>query len=193
MAFDFTKLDGYKPEMSPEEKLALLDKYEPDKPDLTGYIQKSTFDKTASELAEAKRQLKAKQTEEERKEAERLEAEAAMKAELEALRRDKTISDSKAKFLGLGYDEKLATETAKALADGDMEKVFSNQAIHLENVKKAAAAAALAGDPKPPAGSGKSETPIEQLKKQYDEALKRGDHVAAFSIMDEIRKNNKQE
>lgn len=154
MAFDFTKLDGYKPEMSPEEKLALLDKYEPPTPDYTGYIKKDTFDRTASELAEAKRQLKAKMTEDEQKEAERIAAEATIKAELEALRRDKAVSESKARFLGLGYDEKLAAETAKALADGDMEKVFSNQQIHIENVRKAERAAALASDPKPPAGSG---------------------------------------
>jgi phosphoribosylformylglycinamidine (FGAM) synthase-like enzyme len=188
MAFDFTKLDGFKPEMTAEEKLALLDKYEPDKPDLTGYIQKSTFDKTASELAEAKRQLKAKQTEEERKEAERLEAEAAMKAELEALRREKTISDSKAKFLGLGYDEKLATETAKALADGDMEKVFANQQIHIENVKKAERAAALAGDQKPPAG--KNDPPKgdrAKLIEQYNEAEKRGDFVMCQTLQAQIK------
>ena len=166
MAFDFTKLDGYKPEMSPEEKLALLDKYEAPAPDYSGYIKKDSFDKTASELAEAKRQLKAKMTEDEQKEAERAANEAAIKAELEALRKDKTISDSKAKFLGLGYDEKLAAETAKALADGDMEKVFANQAIHLENVKKAAAAAALANDPKPPAGGGGG---AEITKEQFDE------------------------
>ena len=174
MAFDFTKLDEYKPEMSPEEKLALLDKYEPDKPDLTGYIQKSTFDKTASELAEAKRQLKAKQTEEERKEAERLEAQQAIEKELAELRKDKTISDSKAKFLGLGYDEKLAAETAKALADGDMDKVFANQQIHIDNVKKAAAASALAGDPKPPAGSsGGAKITKEQFEAMgYSERLK---------------------
>lgn len=154
MAFDFTKLAGYKPEMSPEEKLALLDKYEAPAPDYSGYIKKDSFDKTASELAEAKRQLKAKMTEDEQKEAERAANEAAIKAELEALRKEKTISDSKAKFLGLGYDEKLAAETAKALADGDMEKVFANQQIHIENVKKAERAASLANDPKPPAGSG---------------------------------------
>jgi hypothetical protein len=193
MAFDFTKLDGYKPELTAEEKLALLDKYEAPAPDYTGYISKSNFDKVASELAEAKRQLKAKLTEEEQKEAARLEAEKAIKDELDALRKENAITKNKADFLGLGYDDALATETAKALADGDMKKVFENQKKHIENVKKAERAAALASDPKPPAGSGKSETPIEQLKKQYDEALKRGDHVAAFSIMDEIRKNNKQE
>lgn len=166
MAFDFTKLDGYKPEMSPEEKLALLDKYEPPKPDYTGYVEKKTFDRVASEVADWKKKHNALLTEEQRKEAERLESEAAIKAELEALRKDKSISESKAKFLGLGYDEKLAAETAKALADGDMEKVFGNQAIHLENVKKAAAAAALAKDPKPPAGGGGG---AEITKKQFDE------------------------
>lgn len=174
MAFDFTKLDGYKPEMSPEEKLALLDKYEAPAPDYSGYIKKDSFDRTASDLAEAKRKLKEKQTEDERKEAERLEAEAAIRAELEALRRDKTISDSKARFLGLGYDEKLAAETAKALADGDMEKVFSNQQIHIENVRKAERAAALANDPKPPAGSGgDAKITKEQFGKMgYAEQLK---------------------
>ena len=67
MAFDFTQLDGFKPEMTADERLALLDKYEPPKADFTGYIQKPTFDKVASELAEAKRLLKAKMTEDEQK------------------------------------------------------------------------------------------------------------------------------
>jgi hypothetical protein len=35
-----------------------------------------------------------------------------------------------------------------------MKKVFENQKKHIENVKKAERAAALANDPKPPAGSG---------------------------------------
>lgn len=177
MAFDFTKLDGYKPEMSPEEKLALLNKYEPPAPDFTGYIKKDAFDRTASELAEAKRQLKAKQTEDEQKEAARLEAEKAIKDELDALRKDKAISESKAKFLGLGYDEKLAAETAQALAAGDMDRVFANQATHLENVKKAAAASALAGDPKPPAGAGGDHKVDYQKKVQ--EAQAAGAHAEA--------------
>jgi len=175
MAFDFTKLDGYKPEMSPEEKLALLDKYEaPALNDAEAKKWKAQFDKVASELAAANKALKAKMTEDEQKEADRLAAEAAIKAELDALRKDKTISDSKAKFLGLGYDEKLAAETAKALADGDMDKVFANQQIHIDNVKKAAAASALAGDPKPPAGSsGGAKITKEQFDAMgYSERLK---------------------
>ena len=150
---DTSKIENYT-NMTAEEKLAALEafEYEADNSDVERL--KAAVSKANSEAAELKRQLKARMTEDEQKEAERLAAEAAIKAELEALRKDKAVSESKARFLGLGYDEKLATETAKALADGDMDKVFANQAIHLDNIKKAAAASALAGDPKPPAGSG---------------------------------------
>lgn len=169
MAFDFTKLDGYKPEMSPEEKLALLDKYEAPAPDYSGYIKKDTFDKTASELAEAKRQLKAKMTEDEQKEAERAAAEVAIKAELESLRKDKTVTEHKAQYLALGYDETLAGETAKAFADGDMTKVFANQKAFVENLKKAERAAALAGGSEPPAGKGATK---DEKEKQEVNALR---------------------
>ena len=189
---DVAKIENYA-NMTAEEKVAALEAFEYEADNSDTERLKAAVSKANSEAAELKRQLKARMTEDEQKEAERAAKEAEKDALLESLKKDKAVSESKARFLGLGYDEKLAAETAKALADGDMEKVFSNQQIHIENVRKAERAAALASDPKPPAGSGKSETPIEQLKKQYDEALKRGDHVAAFSIMDEIRKNNKQE
>lgn len=154
MKIDITKIAGYKDGMTAEEKLALLDGYEPD---YSGYIRKDIFDKTASELAEAKKNLKAKMTEDEQKEAERLAAEQALKTELETLRKETTVTKHKAKYLSLGYDEKLAEETAKALADGDMDKVFANQQSYIEIVKKAAKAENLAGATEPPAG-GKSET-----------------------------------
>jgi hypothetical protein len=180
MAFDFTKLDGYKPELTADEKLALLEKYEAPAPDDADAKKwKAQFDKTASELAAANKALKAKQTEEERKEAERLEAETAIKTELETLRKENAVTKSKARFLGLGYDEKLAAETATALADGDMEKVFANQAVHLENVKKAERAAALAGDPKPPAGGAPGAV---DYAKEIAAAQERGDMVTAAAL-----------
>lgn len=113
---DVTKLPGFKPEMTAEEKLALLDAYEVPEPDYTGYIQNSAFDKTASELAEAKRQLKAKLSEEEQKEADRAATAKALQDELELLRKEKTVSTYVAQYLALGYDEKLAKETAPATA-----------------------------------------------------------------------------
>jgi hypothetical protein len=184
MAFDFTKLDGYKPEMTAEEKLALLDKYEAPDPDYTGYIKKDTFDKTASELAEAKRQLKAKLTEDEQKEAARLEAEKAIKDELDALRKENATTKSKAEFLAIGYDDALATETAKALADGDMKKVFENQKKHIENVRKAERAAALANDPKPPAGSGGD----AKITKEQFSAMGYAEQLKVFNEQPELYK-----
>lgn len=179
MKIDFTKIEGYREDMSAEEKLALLDKWEPD-----GWVKKEVFDRTASELAEYKRKLREKMSEEERKEAERQEAEAALKAELESLRKEAAITKNKAKFLSLGYEEELAEDTARAMADGDFEKVFANQAIHLENVKKAAIAAALANDPKPPAGSGGG---AEITKEQFD-AMGYSDRLKLFNEQPEIYK-----
>lgn len=166
--------------MTAEEKLALIEGYEPD---FTGYIKKETFDKTASELAETKKKLKAKLTEDEQKEIDRAAAEEAIKNELETLRKDKTVSETKAKYLGLGYDEKLATETAKALADGDMDKVFANQALHLENVRKASAAETLADEKTPPAGKGGS-----TITKEAFEEMGYSDRLQLYNEQPEIYK-----
>ena len=150
---DTAKIENYA-NMTAEEKLAALEAFEYENDGSDAERLKAAVSKANSEAAEWKKKHNALLTEEQQKEAARQEAEKAIKDELEALRKENATTKNKAKFLGLGYDEKLAAETAKALADGDMEKVFANQGIHLENVKKAAAASALAGDPKPPAGSG---------------------------------------
>ena len=166
MAFDFTKLAGYSAEMTADEKLALLDKYEAPAPDdAEAKKWKAQFDKTASDLAAANKALKAKMTEDEAKEAARVEAEKAIREELDALRKENAVTKNKADFLGIGYDDALASETAKALADGNMAKVFENQKKHIENVKKAERAAALAGDQKPPAGGGGA---ANIAKEQFD-------------------------
>jgi hypothetical protein len=191
MAFDFTKLTGYIETMTADEKLALLDTYEAPAPDLTGYIKKSTFDNTASELAEVKRKLKDKMTEDELKEAERATKEAEKDELLKTLMKDKTISTYETKYLGLGFDSKLAKETAQAQADGDMEKVFANQALHLENVKKATLASALSKDKTPPPGSGATLNDKEKLIQQYNEAEKNKNFVLMSSLLSQIKKLEK--
>lgn len=174
MKIDVSKIPNF--DSLPEDVKTALENYkiETPEPDFTGYIPKAQFDKTASELADVKKQLKARMTEDEQKEAERLAAEQALKEELETLRKAQTLSENKARFLGLGYDEKLALETAQALVDGDMDKVFANQQIHIENVKKAERAAGIANDPTPPAGGGgETEITKEQFDKMgYTERLK---------------------
>lgn len=85
---------------------------------------KEALSRANSQAAEFKRQLREKQTEAERAEAERAEADKAMREELETLRKEKSISDYTNRCVTLGFDGDLATETATALSDGNMDSLF---------------------------------------------------------------------
>ena len=57
MKIDVKKIEGYK-DLSLEDKLKALESFEIPDPDYSGYVKKDLFDKTASELAEKKKELK---------------------------------------------------------------------------------------------------------------------------------------
>lgn len=143
--------------MTPEEKVAALEAYEPD---MTGFVAKATFDKAASDLAAAKKALREKQTDEEAKEAERAAKEAAIMAELESLRHEKLVGTYVTSYMAMGYEEKLAKATAEAMAKGDTETVFKNQKLHLETREKALRAELLMQTPSP--AGGKSDTAMKK-------------------------------
>ena len=96
---------------------------------------KAALSKASADAAEWKRQLRQKQTETERAEAERQEQEQAMREELEALRKEKRVSDYTGKCLALNMDADLAGKTATALADGDMDSVFDCLKAFVEATK----------------------------------------------------------
>ena len=120
-------------------------------------ISKAQFDKVSKELAAAKRQLRAKMTNDEIEEERRRQEQEDMKLELETLRKEKTVSNHKASFLSQGYDEALADEAANAMADGDMETVFAVMRKHSVNAEKALRAKILKETPVPPAGDDPNE------------------------------------
>ena len=155
--------------LSAEEKVDALLKL--DLPDSSAELakMKSALDKATSEAADYKKQLKGKLTEDEAAAAEREAKWAEMEAKLKELETEKTISTYKASYLSMpGFDEKLAEETAKALAAGDMEKVFEKK-LRADLVKQ---------DPKPDGAGGddqKKDTAVEfakKLGKQRADALK---------------------
>lgn len=148
-------------EMTIEEKLAALEAYEPD---MSDYVSKITFDKTASDLAAAKKALREKQTDEEAKAQKDSEERAALIARVEELEKEKTINSYVNSFLGLGYDEKTAKATAEALATGDMDLVFINQKKHTENREKLLRAELLKETPPPAGGKTVTKTREEVLK-----------------------------
>ena len=158
-------IEGYAA-MTAEEKVAALEKLTiPDEIDLTAYVRKSQFDKTASELADAKKKLSEKLSEDEKaKEAEE-EARSKMLQELEDLRKENNLAKTKARYLALGYEASLAEDTAKAFVEGDNDKVFANQQKHIEAVKKAAEADALRGTPDPKGGNGGDTMTLDKFRK----------------------------
>lgn len=162
---DITKIEGYEG-MTPEEKIKALEAYEIEdvQPDYSGYVKKDVFDKTASELAGVKKQLKEKMTDDEAAKQKEQEEREELQSKYEKLLHDSEVSKNKVKLLALGYEEKLADDTAEAMVTGDLEKVMANQKKHLEAVEKKVRAEALKDTPKP-TGDGDSKTmTLEKLR-----------------------------
>lgn len=148
--------------MTPEEKVAALEAYEPD---MSGFVSKATFDKTASDLAAAKKSLREKMTEDEAKAVEAAEEHAALLARVEQLEHEKAVSTYTNAYLAMGYDEKLAKSSAEALAKGDMDAVFKFQKAHADTREKALRTELLKGTPPPAAGKTDTGMTKEQFSK----------------------------
>ena len=126
---------------------------------------KTALSKSNSEAAEMKKQLREKMSAEELKAKEDAEKMEALIKERDALLREKTVTSHKAKYLALGYDENLATETAEALVNGELDKVFANQKKHNESVEKKIRADVLKETPKPEGGTGSDTMTKEKFSK----------------------------
>ena len=145
---DVTSIEGYS-EMSAEEKLKVLESYEIAEPDYSGYVKKDLFDKTASELSDKNKKLKELMSADEAEKLEQEKAQSELQAKYDTLLEEMNISKNKSKFLALGYDEKLADESAAALVKGDLPTLFENQKKHLTAFEKQLKAELLKDTPKP--------------------------------------------
>ncbi len=148
--------------MSPEQKVAALEAYEPD---MSGFVSKATFDKTASDLAAAKKSLREKMSEDEAKAAEEAASRAALEARVKELEHERAVSTYMAAYAAMGYEEKLAKSAAEALAKGDIDTVFKHQRTHAENREKALRAELLKQTPPPAAGGADTRMKKEDFAK----------------------------
>lgn len=185
---DVTKIEGYSA-MTADQKLSALEALELELADATEAEKlKNAVSRANSEAADWKKKHNALLSEEERKEAERAAKEAEREAELQTLRKENAVTKHKADLMALGYDEKLAIDTANALADGDMAKVFANQKVYIETVRKSERAAVLAGSQEPPAGqNAPPKAKRDQLIAAYNEAEKKGDVSAMVQYDAQIK------
>lgn len=137
---------------------------------------KAALSKANSEAADYKKQLRTKQTDDEAAAAAQKEEHDKLAQENADLKRSIALSERKAKLLAMGYDENLATETATAMVDGDMDKVMANQNKYLEGQKKVIQADMMKKTPRPAAGA---ETGGVDYAKKIAEAQASGDYSAA--------------
>ena len=172
---DTGKIDGYA-DMPPEQKVAALEAftYEDNAAELERY--KNAVSKANGEAADWKKKHNALLTEEERKKQENAEELESLKQQLAALQQEKVIAGNKAQLLALGYEEALAEDTAKAMAEGNAAKVFAAQKKFLESHDKAYKAKLMGETSTPPAGTvGKGSADYSKL---IEDAQNRGDYAA---------------
>ena len=185
MNIDTSSIEGYA-EMTPEQKVEALEKFEYNDNAAELERLKNANSKANSEAAEWKRKHNALLSEEEQKKAEAEESNKKILEELEQLRKDKTIATYTSQYLSMGYTKELAEDTAKAMADGDMDKVFANGVKHRDAMEKEIKEKLMNGTPKPSgaggSGDNKADSAIEKAKelakakngggKQYEDIMK---------------------
>lgn len=142
--FDTSTIENFD-NMTAEEKLdALLKADIPEQVDMSKYILKDQFDKKVSDLVSQNKNLKDQMNAEQQKKIEEDEAKAAeaqkfadLESKYQELLKNSTLKEHTISLTGLGFDEKLAGETATAIVDGDASKLFANMKKFLENYRKA--------------------------------------------------------
>ena len=114
---------------------------------------KNAISKANSEAARYKKQLEERMSAEEKEKANQKEAWDKLVEDNQAMRKQITITENKAKLLGIGYTAELAQTTAEAMFNNDWETIINAQKTMFENREKAVRADVLKETPVPPAGN----------------------------------------
>ena len=148
---DTTKIEGFEAMTDAEKVTALLGVEIPEAVDMSKWVSKEVFDKKASEAAGLSKQLKEKTPDNEVQQ---------LKDKIAELEKANTIKDYTTKYISLGYEATLAAETAQAMADGDMAKVFENGEKHKTAMEKKIKEDLLNKTPKP-GGAGADDKHVD--------------------------------
>lgn len=173
---DTTKIEGYE-SMTAEQKLAALTAYEFEEEQGDSEVERlrSSLSKANRDAAEYKRQLRAKQSEDEARQAEEDEARQAMAQRVADL--EKQIGDYEAReavsgyekaLLGMGYTAADALASATALQKGDFAAFFAQQAKFTEAQRNAAAEKVLGEQPSLSTGGAPNATVTKEAFEKMD-------------------------
>lgn len=151
MRLDTKKIPGF--DSLPEDARAYLSSFEG--------VETSVYNQMASENSRLTKELRAKQTEDERiasEQAAKVAAEQAkndqLMAQLAEVQKAQNITAQQTRLMALGYDDALAKQAAEHLVGGDYEKFNAAQAKFLETRDAKQKEQRVNNTPYPPNGNG---------------------------------------
>ena len=126
---------------------------------------KKAVDKATADASEWKKKFTATQSESEKLSMEKAERDAALKEELEALRKESKVNKFAKSFMACGYTEEMATKAAEAQYSGDTDELFRLQKLHSDNMAKQIRAEIMKTMPAPATGNDDS---VHITQEQFD-------------------------
>ena len=126
---------------------------------------KKAVDKATADASDWKKKFLATQSESEKLSMEKAERDAALKEELEALRKESKVNKFAKSFMACGYTEEMATKAAEAQYSGDTDELFRLQKLHSDNMAKQIRADIMKSMPVPATGNDDS---VHITQEQFD-------------------------
>ena len=126
---------------------------------------KKAVDKATADASDWKKKFLATQSESEKLSMEKAERDAALKEELEALRKESKVNKFAKSFMACGYSEEMATKAAEAQYSGDTDELFRLQKLHSDNMAKQIRADIMKTMPVPATGN---DDDIHLTQEQFD-------------------------
>ena len=126
---------------------------------------KKAVDKATADASDWKKKFLATQSESEKLSMEKAERDAALKEELEALRKESKVNKFAKSFMACGYSEEMATKAAEAQYSGDTDELFRLQKLHSENMAKQIRADIMKSMPVPAIGN---DDDVHITQEQFD-------------------------
>lgn len=126
---------------------------------------KKAVDKSSADASSWKKKYMETQSESEKLSMEKAERDAALKEELEALRRESKVNKYAKSFMSIGYSEEMATKAAEAQFDNDTDELFRIQKLYASETEKRIRADIMKSMPVP---STSNDDSIQLTQEQFD-------------------------
>lgn len=141
---------------------------------------KKAYDKAASDIAEYKRQLKARMSEEEKAKTEMDEKIQKMEKENADMKKRIRVSELKAKFISSGLDAEEAGKVAEEAYGGNIDFVIETYNKKIASVKETVKADLMA---ETPSITGGASGQVKDYQADIDSAIANGDYANAAALM----------